>query len=482
MDLQRACRSHQARRVLAEKQQQRLDRSASVIQRGVRQFLHGVREQRGAAAEVIQGGFRARRIGRNVRQEVEHHRRHFLPFALVEQALGYIDGSRPLYRLPVALSGKTRVYFPPDIEPPIVLKESGRPQNRQRVAQMWSVRELCEFLGLQHLVIPKAQVRGRFIVEERLPLRGEDYKRQLGLYLAHLDQFTPVAEEMAVLSCYMSFGDMNGETVRCHHFGEELIGRLDNFPLYIDHSEEPPRFRLGLIDLEDCLRTHSLSRDHNGGIRSLLSLFPYHLERMLFAIWRRGFGAERFMEELAEHSNNVKGAFQRVYGNHLDFLRENKITSANPIDLVPLAPEKRDSFIAYIEKKLRYEQRYGFCSKDRFGPDFKSNLERFITGGVSQAIEIVFGFIRKGRQIELETAYGDRQLQEYELPALRTVRIDLASRHGVFRKMAVLSTRYFRSKASEIDAMSVNMVWWIVEGLVKVGVFNDCGSINYQQS
>ena len=87
---------------------------------------------------------------------------------LLEQAKPYIDTPSQLHNLPKSPEGKTAVYLPEGL--PIVLKESGSPENQKRLDQMKEARAICNRLECRHLVIPKARVYANFIIEQRLPI------------------------------------------------------------------------------------------------------------------------------------------------------------------------------------------------------------------------------------------------------------------------------------------------------------------------
>ena len=128
------------------------------------------------------------------RGELARKQSHYLSHALFEGALPYINSPFPgLSRLPKALNGKTRVYLPKEL--PVVLKDSGSPQNLHRFEKMQQASKICMQNEYVHLVIPKARIYGDFIIESRLPITLHDFKGQIGLYIENCEQFTNAVKE-----------------------------------------------------------------------------------------------------------------------------------------------------------------------------------------------------------------------------------------------------------------------------------------------
>ena len=304
--IQSAYRGHVARLALKKLQSEKLEAEKS------------------KAAIKIQSIWR----GNLARIKVEKARRHFLSYALLEKAKPYVDVPSNRQDVPRASSGKTPVYLPKEL--PIVLKQSGSPENQKRFNQMGQGRDICEKSGYEHLVIPKARVYGNFIIESRLPITAHGTKEQIGLYIENRERFTNVVEEFTGFLCQSSFYDITGGSNDPYGtLSKTPVGRYDNIALYMEENQG----KIGLIDLEQFSPGCSKGQKEwcFFKCRTAVHLFPYHLEEIMNVAKKFDFNIEAFREDLEQERDEALKRFKIAYEDHLEFIKEKGIILENPI-------------------------------------------------------------------------------------------------------------------------------------------------------
>ena len=119
---------------------------------------------------------------------------------------------------------------------PIVLKQSGSPENRKRFNKMKQAREICDESNYPHLVIPTARIHGNFIIESRLPImKDHNMKVQIGFYLDNVEKFTEAVEEFTGFLCQARLYDITGGTNDAYSTLSAVpIGRYDNVAMYLE--------------------------------------------------------------------------------------------------------------------------------------------------------------------------------------------------------------------------------------------------------
>lgn len=299
-----------------------------------------------AAAIIIQKRCR----GHLVRVKTRKLQRNFLSYRLLEQAKPYINNPSSLEDLPRATSGGTRVYLPKEL--PIVLKESGSPENQKRFDQMGQGREICERSGYADLVIPKARVYANFIIESRLPITMHGTKKQIGLYIENRDLFTNVVKEFIGFLCQSSFYDITGGNNDPYStLSKSPLGRYDNIALYLENGHG----KIGLIDLE-----HFSPKCHRQQkewcffrCRDAVHLFPHHLDEIMNAAKQFDPEIEEYRKTLEIERDEALKRFQIVYEDHLNFIKEKNITLQNAAVFEKLGIGRTEQLKDAIEKKLR---------------------------------------------------------------------------------------------------------------------------------
>jgi hypothetical protein len=94
-------------------------------------------KDKSAAATNIQSLWR----GHLARAKLEGEK-GILSYRLFEKGKSYITNPSSIENMPRAAAGKTPVYLSPEF--PLVLKQSGSPENQKRIAQMQDARNLCQ--------------------------------------------------------------------------------------------------------------------------------------------------------------------------------------------------------------------------------------------------------------------------------------------------------------------------------------------------
>jgi len=280
-----------------------------------------------------------KKLERQTKIKVEKARRHSLCYALFEKAKPYIDIPSNRKGLPQASSGKTPVYLPKEL--PIVLKESGSPQNQKRFDQMKQGREICEQSGYENLIIPKARVYGNFIVESRLPITEHGTKEQIGLYIENRERFTSAIKEFTGFLCQSTLNDIRGGTNDAYEtLSETPLGRYDNIALYLEEDQG----KIGLIDLERF--TPECSKQGKRWCffkcRAAVNLFPYHLDEILDTAKKFDPNIHKYRKDLEIDRDGSLKRFKLVYDDHLDFIVKKNITIKNPLELVEVNSTRKE--------------------------------------------------------------------------------------------------------------------------------------------
>lgn len=370
---------------------------------------------RDAAATTIQSYWR----GRLAKAQVEKAKRNFLCNALFEKAKPLINSS-DLSKMPKASSGKTHVYFPQGL--PVALKHSGSPQNQVRFEKMKQARGLCERIGSNDLVIPKARPYLDFIIETKLPISKYDWKEQVGIYVNNSKQFTNVVREFTRFHCQSSLSDI--ATISDEHYGtlsDSCSGRYDNIVLYLDENEVG---KIGLIDLEQFDSACDRSKEDwcFQRCQDLIILFPYHFDDIIEVA--KGFDPdiENYREKLIAIQNESLLRFKLVYEDHQDFVEKKGITLENPASFEKLNSNEleqvKDGLRRHLYQMHETQRQY----PGLLGKDPESTLTLFFEESFPIILNAIFESINTKlnyRRNEFEAVSS-----MHELVALRTLILD----------------------------------------------------------
>ncbi|MBX9744951.1 MAG: hypothetical protein K2X08_07065, partial [Chlamydiales bacterium] len=263
--------------------------------------------------------------------------RDYRAFSLFEQA-NHLMATVDVRCFPRATNGRTPVYFP-DSSPDIVFKESGIPQNRERLRKMIQARRICKENAYQHLEIPAARTAGGFLIEQRLPVERElSQKTQLGLYIEYQECFTQAAIELTSFLCQAKVPDLSGQTKDpWQSLCNTSIPRHDNAIIYLDKHNQG---KIGLVDLEDFQQMPNAFNACMHCIR----FFPYHLEQILSAAKKFDPEIEKHLETFKKERGFILDYFEKAYGIHREFVARNHIDLETPLQQL--------SFLTLEEKNV----------------------------------------------------------------------------------------------------------------------------------
>lgn len=215
-------------------------------------------EETVSAATTLQAFIRAHSISKNL-----------LPPEMYDN---YSHACKNKKKAPRAQEGDTAVYLPKEM-PEVVLKESGRTQAIERFHQMQEVRSIVESQNSTHLIIPRANLYKKFLVEDRLPINVDCY-HNMGLYFFQSQLFDEAICELVRLFSKGYIGDLVNSQAhplsRIEGAGDFV--RYDNLPLYITEEGGKQKGKIGLIDLE-----HFKDSPEPEGLETLAKIFPLHL-------------------------------------------------------------------------------------------------------------------------------------------------------------------------------------------------------------
>lgn len=328
--IQSAYRGHVARLALKKLQSEKLEAEKS------------------KAAIKIQSIWR----GYSARVKAEKARKPLLSYSLLEKAKPYIDTPSNLKDVPRASHGETPVYLPKEL--PIVLKQSGAPQNQKRFDQMQQGRDICEKNGYEHLVIPKARLYGNFIVESRLPITVHGTKEQIGLYTENRGRFASAVKEFTGFLCQSSFYDITGGSNDPYGtLAKTPVGRYDNIALYLEEDEG----KIGLIDLEQFSPGHSKWQKDwcFFPCRDAVHLFPYHLDEIINAAKKFDSNIESYRKDLERERDEALKRFKIAYEDHLEFIKEKGITIEKPLEVTEIISLRKENIKEAMIEVIRKE-------------------------------------------------------------------------------------------------------------------------------
>lgn len=315
--------------------------------------------QKKVAAIKIQSIWR----GYSARVKAEKVKKPLLEYALLERVKPYIDTPSSLQDMPRASSGKTQVYLPKEL--PIVLKQSGSPENQKRFNQMKQGLDICERSGYDSLVIPKARVYRNFIIESRLPITVHGTKEQIGLYIENREKFARAVKQFTGFLCQSCFYDLTGGSNDPYGtLSKTPVGRYDNIALYLEEDQG----KIGLIDLEQFSPGCSQSREEwcFFRCRDAVHLFPYHLDEIMNVAQKFDSNIEAYRNILEQERDEALKRFKIAYEDHLNFIKEKNITFENPIKIVAIKPIRKEKIKEALVSVIRKEHNNG-CYRNCLG-------------------------------------------------------------------------------------------------------------------
>lgn len=354
--------------------------------------------------------------GHQLRKEIEK-KHNLLSYKLLKKAKLYVNHPIILNDLPRACNGATPVYLP--LELPVVLKESGSPENQNRFDQMKRGRDICERNGYEHLVIPPARVYGNFIIERRLPIRAHRTIEQIGLYIENRERFTCSVQEFVGFLCQSRFKDITGNTYNPYGiFSKTPLGRYDNIALYLEEDLG----KIGLIDLEQFypLGEKEQKKECYMECRDAVHLFPLHLEEILSAAKKFDVNVEDYRKQLIIERDEALKRFEIAYEGHLDFVRIKGVTLQNPLMFERMGLDRIEQLKPVIEGKIRQEHE-DVCFRGCLGENPDETLFAFIERALPPFIEASYNLIHSALKSNMESFKKAVLSSNGELLSLRTV-------------------------------------------------------------
>lgn len=262
-------------------------------------------------------------------------------FSKYQKQCELTEGKRA-YLIPVAQSGKTRVFLPNEM-PEVVLKNSGKKYAVTRFHQMQEVRSILDKQNCPNLTIPRARLCKDFLVEERLPINTDVY-HNIWLYVSEPKLFDDAVRQMTRLFCVANIGDLVDK--QDHPLGHiedvEDYVRYDNLPLYIEEKNGKKVGKIGLIDLE-----HFEDSPNYWGIQNLVRIFPLHLEIIQEEAKKQGMLPEYALDATAAKG---KKFLQVGFLDHLEWLKKKGVTADNVLAPFEVSSERLKEITTLIEK------------------------------------------------------------------------------------------------------------------------------------
>ncbi len=318
-------------------------------------------------------------------------------------------------KMPIATNGRTSVFLPKEI-PEVALKHSGRGIAIKRFHQMQEVRAVLKQQKSSCLVIPRANLCKNFLVEQRLPVDG-DFFYNTELYLLNHKLFDKAVSEFTRLFSKIHISDLveSNPHPLAHIPDAEDIVRYDNLPLYIVTKDGQQEGRLGLIDLERFVKKNEATL-YSEELAKLVRIFPYHKEVIVQEALKLNVKIDMDLLNRAEMIG--KKYLQAVFTDHLQWLKEKKISSKNSsVDFLGEGSIEEDRIIADI-KDFLLENIFQDPHKDgvREAQTLASKMTYLILNNVRAEIKL-----HQQRILELKNSQSitsDSELVGFRSPAL----------------------------------------------------------------
>jgi Trp operon repressor len=385
-----------------------------------------------------------------------------LSYELFEKAKLYIDDESKLNKPTRSSVGKCRPYLLKEFS--IVLKNIGNSQAQTRFQQMLTARGICRRNRYMRLVIPKARVYGKFIIEKMIDIY-HGTKEQMILYGTERAKFTEAVEKFTGFRCQCSLKYITGSVEDEYRtFGQTPIGRYDKIALYLEKD-------IGKIVLTD-LDTFSLQRsswekkDCYQQCLDVVHLFPHHLDQIISAAKKFDSEAERYRTSLEKEKTHVLERFKLTYEDHLTFLQEKGITFDKPCEIVQVSllrqEEIKKTIVGFIE-----QDHVGNPYKNCLGEDPKTAIELF-EQSFPDILSITLSFLSEMLKVQRE-ARNEVIKSNTQLLSLRTLIFDASiSGYTITQEKIELKLQMIKTKkVCYIEDFSSLMIKRIFRELAK---------------
>lgn len=363
--------------------------------------------------------------------------------------------------MPKAESGKTAVFLPREM-PEVVLKLSRRAEAIKRFHQMQEVRSILESQGSSHLTIPKASLCGDFLVEQRLPIKG-DFYFNMELYLSQPKLFDDAVREITRL---YSKGYLADIVTNQPHPLSRIVGdvvRTDNLPLYIEEKNGIKRGLIGLIDLE-----HFSIGANPKGLTDLARIFPLHLD--IIEDEARHLHMEYYSIALSAAAEKGEKYLKVGFTDHFEWLKHKGITAHVPFKVSPQRVKDLCTIIQQVLIKLNQQNPIVLQDPEQVFTDFASKIGPLII----QNIE--------------EVAATEKPEKDLTISELMTLRSPIFYRSSLYNRTHILIRKNEKLNldplSSEAQVFALKLAHEILQELVNGGeIFTfDLGDRNHETS
>ncbi|MBP9840862.1 MAG: hypothetical protein KBC64_00375 [Simkaniaceae bacterium] len=290
-----------------------------------------------------------------VRREPQDIRKIWLHYRFFEKAVALIDDRTALKSLPQSLNGRSVVLLPHKL--PIVIKCTGESRGLRRWRKMESARAICIRKNYTHLIIPTARLYRGVLIERKLPEANKEFKRFLGVYIAHREKFTQAITEFVGLLFRSKFPDIvdDGRSVYAA-FGGVPSGRYDNLVPFIEKEVG----KIGLVDLETFAPYVGAKHlyFYFEQTRHAILLFPFHFE-IIFELAKTYLPSiEEWKPALATQAQRAIEGFETLYLNHLTFIEGKGISLDQAFHPIQVSEERRGSIQVELISFFRGREEY----------------------------------------------------------------------------------------------------------------------------
>lgn len=401
-------------------------------------------------------------------------RKPFLPSYLYPQYREQCERAlKPNSNLPRANGGRTTVYLPQEV-PEVVLKQSSREKAIIRFHKMQTVRSILNSQKSSHLIIPKAQLCGDFLVEERLPINVDIY-HNMGLYISQPELFDEAVRELTRLFSKRHLSDLvnrqNDFTSYIYDVNDSI--RYDNLPLYIVEENGKKEGKIGLIDLEDL---------KDGGtpqaLQDLVRIFPFHLN----VIKNEAHKLKMQVNEssLNNYAEKGKNHMQVGFIDHLDWLKQKHVSTKISSQLFQVTPERVQELSVLVEKeliklnqglndfavkvlKVKVSGNFFIKNPEKTSQELATSITPLIISNVQAEI--------KKKQNQQLSKLSASDMTESQLVKLRSCMINRAQLYEGICKLISESQATTLEYEFEQEYIAEQLTFIIMENLVKGGEF-----------
>lgn len=423
-------------------------------------------EQAKIELETIINDIKTNRFAVAIQKRVRGHkaRKPFLPRTPEYSYGSYVgyntEGATKNLEKP--FGGASEVYLPPNR--PLLLKKgkedkymekSARDMSKKRFHQMQEVRTILREQKSSHLTLPRANLSGDFLVEEKLPISG-NHSHNMEVYSSAPELFDDAVREMVRLFSRVHIADLINKSGSPFADSEGFFVRYDNLPFYTTEKNGKLVGKIALIDVE---RMSPYPRPE--ALAELARMFPYHLDIIKEEAEKQRMEITPAVEAAAQRG---KKSLDTAVAYNL-WLKQKEISAENnPLQMFELTPEREQVLIDRVrEDILRFNR----------GEDesvfFKTNKKDFLEDPETEADiiakEVVSAFKNNIKRDVEELQEGLTENEKSDLTVARSPVLNLQILNEDMVD-SIQSRAKFRMKASEL---ANKLIFSVSEELVRGG-------------